>query len=400
MTVVASLLLVAAWLLAIPLSVTVGVLALQVVAAATAGRRRIADARGGASARASLAVLVPAHNEEGGIAATLAAILPQLRACDRLLVVADNCSDGTAEQARAAGAEVLVRTDDTLRGKGYALAHGVDHLRARPPAAVVLVDADCELGPGALDALMHSLAVTGRPVQALYLMLAPPDAGLGRRLAEFAWRVRNWVRPAGWHRLGLPCQLMGTGMAFSWAMLAQARLANASIVEDMKLGADLALDGVAPVFCDRALVTSRFPDSVAASGTQRTRWEHGHIEMILRELPRLLRAALARRDARILGLALDLAVPPLALLAGLLALDGMLAVVGWLLGGGVAAWAWALLLLGGFGCTILLAWAFRARDLVRLAELLMVPWYIVSKLPIYLRFIVRRQKAWVRTDRK
>jgi cellulose synthase/poly-beta-1,6-N-acetylglucosamine synthase-like glycosyltransferase len=193
---------------------------------------------------------------------------------------------------------------------------------------------------------------------------------------------------------------MGTGMAFSWAMLAQARLANASIVEDMKLGIDLAVAGAAPVFCDRALVTSQFPDSLAASGTQRTRWEHGHIEMILRELPRLLRAALARRDARLLGLALDLAVPPLALLAGLLALDGVLAIVGWLLGGGAAALAWAALLLCTFAGTILLAWAFRARDLVRLAELLMVPWYIVAKLPIYLRFIVRRQKAWVRTDRK
>jgi hypothetical protein len=87
---------------------------------------------------------------------------------------------------------------------------------------------------------MDDLTRTGRPVQALYLMLAPADAGLARRLAQFAWRVRNWARPAGWHRLGLPCQLMGTGMAFSWDMLRDAPLANASIVEDMKLGIDLA----------------------------------------------------------------------------------------------------------------------------------------------------------------
>jgi cellulose synthase/poly-beta-1,6-N-acetylglucosamine synthase-like glycosyltransferase len=237
-------------------------------------------------------------------------------------------------------------------------------------------------------------------VQALYLMLAPADAGLGRRLAEFAWRVRNWVRPAGWHRLGLPCQLMGTGMAFSWAMLADARLANASIVEDMKLGIDLAIAGSAPAFCHRAVVTSRFPDSVAASGTQRTRWEHGHIEMILREVPRLFRAALARRDARMLGLALDLAVPPLALLAGLLALDGLLGAAAWLFGGGGAILAWAAALLCAFAGSILLAWATHGRNLVSLAELLAVPWYIVAKVPIYLRFIVRRQKAWVRTDRK
>ena len=399
MSILAASLVVAAVLLGLPLLIAVGVLALQIVADALPRRQRASDELPWASPRPSLTVLVPAHNEEGGIAATLATVLPQLAAGDRLLVVADNCSDGTAAAARAAGAEVIERSS-TLRGKGYALGYGVDHLRPDPPSAIAIVDADCDLEPGALDVLMRSLFATGRPAQALYLMLAPDDAGLGRRLAQFAWRVRNWVRPAGWRRLGLPCQLMGTGMAFTWEMLKDAQLANASIVEDMKLGIDLAVAGTAPIFCGRALVTSRFPDSAAASGTQRTRWEHGHIETILREVPPLLRAALARRDARLLGLALDLAVPPLALLAGLLALDGLLSLAGWLLGGTVAALGLAAALLCTFFCSVLLAWAGRGRDLVRLTELLAVPWYIVAKLPIYLRFIVRRQKDWVRTDRK
>jgi cellulose synthase/poly-beta-1,6-N-acetylglucosamine synthase-like glycosyltransferase len=382
-----------ALVLGLLLLIAVAVLALQIVAHAL--RPRPAETIASSSPRGSLAVLVPAHDEEGGIAATIATVRAQLAPGDRLLVVADNCSDGTAAAARAAGAEVIERTSN-LRGKGYALSHGIDHLRANPPSAVVIVDADCVLSPGALAALLQDLAHTGRPVQALYLMLAAADAGLGRRLAQFAWRVRNWVRPAGWHRLGLPCQLM----AFSWDMLKEARLANASIVEDMKLGIELATLGAAPVFCDRALVTSQFPDSAAATGTQRTRWEHGHIEMILHEVPPLLRAALARRDLRLLGLALDLAVPPLALLAGLLALDGVLSLVGRWLGGGGAALALASVLLGTFLVSILLAWAVRGRDLVRLTELLAVPWYIVAKAPVYVRFIVRRQKAWVRTDRK
>jgi cellulose synthase/poly-beta-1,6-N-acetylglucosamine synthase-like glycosyltransferase len=271
-----------ALVLGLLLLIAVAVLALQIVAHAL--RPRPAETIASSSPRGSLAVLVPAHDEEGGIAATIATVRAQLAPGDRLLVVADNCSDGTAAAARAAGAEVIERTSN-LRGKGYALSHGIDHLRANPPSAVVIVDADCVLSPGALAALLQDLAHTGRPVQALYLMLAAADAGLGRRLAQFAWRVRNWVRPAGWHRLGLPCQLMGTGMAFSWDMLKEARLANASIVEDMKLGIELATLGAAPVFCDRALVTSQFPDSAAATGTQRTRWEHGHIEMILHEVP-------------------------------------------------------------------------------------------------------------------
>jgi cellulose synthase/poly-beta-1,6-N-acetylglucosamine synthase-like glycosyltransferase len=342
---------------------------------------------------------MPAHDEAGGIAQTLQAVLPQLHAADRLLVVADNCSDATAAIARAAGAEVVERTHETERGKGYALAFGVDALRADPPGVVVILDADCELAPGALDALSECIAANGRPVQALYLMLAPTDASLTRRVAQFAWRVRNWVRPAGWHRLRLPCQLMGTGMAFTWPMLREAPLANASIVEDMKLGIDLGIGGRPPVFCAEALVTSHFPEAAAATQTQRTRWEHGHLEMILREVPGLLRAAWQLRDLRLMGLALDLCVPPLALLAaGLIGGTVAAALVSWF------ADAWALgvsyaVLLMVFAAAALAAWWLRGRDLVRFVELLSIPLYIALKVPLYVRFLVRREKRWVRTER-
>ena len=268
--------------------------------------------------RPRLAVLVPAHNEASVIEATLGALQQQLRQGDRLLVVADNCDDATAELARLQGAEVSERFDLSHRGKGFALAHGMASLQSDPPAMVVIVDADCQLAAGALDALIDSVATLGRPAQALYLMLSPTGAGLSRRLAEFAWRVRNWVRPGGWYRWGMPCQLMGTGMAFEWGMLQSAQLANDSIVEDMKLGLDLAVAGCAPVFCAAAKVTSQFPETDTGTASQRTRWEHGHLEMILREVPRLLVRALRHRDLSLLGMALDLAVPPLALLAGAL----------------------------------------------------------------------------------
>ena len=400
MTLAAHLLLLATFVLGVPLLVAVAVFAAQMAAQAGRGRRTDAGVPGPAAARGSVAILVPAHNEEDGIAQTLATLVPQLAAGDRVLVVADNCADATADRARAAGAEVVERFHASDRGKGFALAFGVDHLRADPPAAVLIVDADCELAPGSLEVLAAELQRTQRPVQALYLMTAPADAGLARRLAQFAWRVRNWARPAGWHRLGLPCQLMGTGMAFSWDMLRDAPLANASIVEDMKLGIELAKTGRAPVFCERALVTSAFPDSAAASATQRTRWEHGHLEMILREVPSMLARAVARGDRRLLGLALDLAVPPLALLAGLLALDAGLALAAWACGAGTAPVVAAAALLGAFLLAVLTAWFARGRDLVRFTELMSVPWYVAAKLPVYLRFIVRRQRAWVRTDRK
>ncbi len=392
---------VAIWILAIaaiPLALVVGVFALQIVGAAwpSSAARPV---RTNPAVRRRIIVLVPAHNESAGITHTLESVIPQLHAHDSVLVVADNCTDDTAEIARNCGANVLERFHETDRGKGFALAFGVDAMRADPPGLVVIVDADCRLAPGALDTLARCVLAMDRPAQALYLMLAAPGAGVARRLAQFAWRVRNWVRPAGWHRFGLPCQLMGTGMAFTWVMLRDAALANASIVEDMKLGIDLGLRGQAPVFCARALVTSEFPDSFAATKTQRTRWEHGHLEMILREVPPMVKTAIGRRDWRLAGMALDLCVPPLALLAVSL-------IFGTLLATGVSAWTetpeivvlyGALLVM--FALAALVAWMLRGTDLVRLAELLTIPLYIGAKIPLYIRFVWRRQKQWVRTDR-
>ncbi len=168
----------------------------------------------------------------------------------------------------------------------------------------------------------------------------------------------------------------------------------------MKLGIDLAREGTPPLFCESALVTSRFPDSAKASTSQRTRWEHGHLGMILREVPAMIVAAGKRRDIRLLGLALDLAVPPLALLAGLLVLDWLLSFAIRILGGGASLLAAVSVVLLLFFAAVLLAWRLRGRDLVRSLELLSIPWYVLAKIPLYIGFLVRRQKAWIRTDRE
>ena len=222
--------------------------------------------------RSRLAVLVPAHDEASGIAASLATIVAQLAPGDRLLVVADNCSDDTADVAAAAGAEAIRRHDPDRRGKGYALDFGVRHLAADAPEIVVIVDADCILHPGSLARIATTCAATGRPVQALYLMGSPPGAALSTRISEFAWAVRNRVRPLGALRLGVPCQLMGTGMAFPWPVIEAAPLASGHIVEDMCLGLDLAEAGTPPVFCPDALVTSTFASKADGLAVQRTRW--------------------------------------------------------------------------------------------------------------------------------
>src|SRR5260221_2028140 len=156
--------------------------------------------------RPRVAVLVPAHNEGNALLPTLADIKAQMGSSDRLLVVADNCTDDTLDVPAAAGAEVIDRNDPDRKGKGYALAWGLRHLGEDPPDVVVIVDADCRLADGAIDRLAATCAATHRPVQALYMMLAPDGSPINLRVAEFACRVKNWVRPRALGALRLPDQ--------------------------------------------------------------------------------------------------------------------------------------------------------------------------------------------------
>jgi len=349
--------------------------------------------------RPSLAVLVPAHNEAVGIDATLRNVKNQLGDGDRLLVVADNCSDDTARLAAAAGAEVLERHDLIHRGKGYALDFGVRYLEQRPTQLVVIVDADCELAAGSIDRIAYVSMATGRPVQALYLMKWPDSARSTASIAEFAWIVRNRVRPLGFLRLGLPCQLMGTGMVFPWTLLSSLRLASGNIVEDMKMGLDCARAGFPPLFCPEAMVLSHFPASEAGVRTQRARWEHGHLALIISELPRLLVDCFRGNGSGLPALALDLCVPPLALLTLLvLVLAGLSAAHAWAFGS-IAPFAMACVVLFILSVAVGLSWLRFGREVLPFRHLLLAPAYVLRKFPLYLKFLIRRQVEWVRSKR-
>jgi cellulose synthase/poly-beta-1,6-N-acetylglucosamine synthase-like glycosyltransferase len=383
------------WLIAVGISLPMTILVVESVAALL---RRGEKGQAPARREARCAVLLPAHNEEASIARTVKGILPQLRSQDRLVVVADNCNDGTADAARAAGATVVERQDPGRRGKGFALDYGVRFLGSDPPDVVIIVDADCTLEEGFVDRLASAAAAGGRPVQSCNLVTPPAGAGLKDRLSWFAFQYKNLVRPLGLDRLGLPC-LLSTGAAFPWPVIREAPLATGNIVEDMQLGLDLAVAGHPPRFCPRAVMTSALPSGGRAAATQRTRWEHGHLRTLLSQVPRLVVSGLRRRRIGLLGLALELSVPPLSMLFLLWAAAG--AVCG-LLGCFAGAWLPALVL----GCSGLAAmvsvfagWCRFGRTHLPLTSLLAAPVYALWKVPIYAAFFLRPQRAWVRTAR-
>lgn len=351
-----------------------------------------------------ICLLMPAHNEATGIAKVLQALLPQLNARSRLLVVADNCTDTTAAIVRGFGKicefiAVVERHNVQFRGKGYALDHGVRQMAINPPEVVVVVDADCELSPNTINALAQLCVASNRPVQALYLMRSPKEAGIELRLAEFAWLVKNQVRALGFQRLGLPCQLMGTGMAFTWHQISRANLRTGHIVEDMQLGVDLALAGTPPLFCPDALVTSEFPGTAEGLASQRTRWEHGHLGVIVAQTPLLLWRSIRSCNGALFAMALDLCVPPLALLTLLIGVTCATSLVLALVGGSVVPSLLSATACVVVGMAVMGAWYGFGRGVISLWQLCKVPLYVLKKVPIYFYFLIKRQSSWVRSKR-
>ena len=355
--------------------------------------------KGFSARRPSAAVLVPAHNEALGIEPVLRGILADLAATDRLIVIADNCTDDTAELARVAGATVIERNDNERRGKGYALDCGLKSLRDNPPEVVIVMDADCLVQTGTLERIAATAFATGRPTQALYLLDPPSNPRPKDAVSALAFLVKNWVRPSGLHWLGMPGILTGTGMALPWSVIREASLASGNIVEDMQLSMDLAIAGHPALFCPGTKVLGQLPGQNSAAKTQRTRWEHGHLRTIKTQVTRLIRESLKQRRIDLFVIAMDLSVPPLSLLV---MIWGALTVAS--VGVGFAVQVWlpaAILALEGsmIGVAILAAWIKFGRQQLPARTLLSVPFYLLWKIPLYVSYMVRPQTKWVRTER-
>ncbi len=346
-------------------------------------------------------VVVPAHNEASGIGATVASLRQMTYPSDRfrILVVADNCTDDTAQRARDAGAQVLERTHATERGKGYALAHAYEQSLADGFAQmVVVVDADTSVSRNLLTAFSARAVRGAQAVQAEY----------GVRNANASWRTRlmvlaltmfHTVRSLGRERLGLSCGLRGNGMGFSSDLLRRVPPRAFSIVEDVEYGVALGLAYSRVEYVHDAEVRGDMPVTEAASRTQRERWEGGRLALIKSLVPPLLRASLHRAGAIPLDLALDLLVPPLTLLAGGVMLGALVAGAGVLAGLLSFVTAVPMLLSVVFLSAYVLRGAVLSGGGVRvIGDLAWAPVYAVWKVSVLLR-PRRRDGEWVRTAR-
>lgn len=348
-------------------------------------------------------VVVPAHDEEAGIARTVESLhgLAWPRALFRVLVVADNCSDETAARARAAGATVLERADRERRGKGYALAHAFEHSLAEGRAqALVVIDADTVVSPNLLAAFAARLERGAAAVQADYAV-QNASASWRTRLMAIALGMFHVVRSRGRERLGVSCGLRGNGMCFSAKVLRAVPHDAFSVVEDLEYGIRLADAGERVWYAGEAHVFGEMVTGERASRTQRRRWEGGRLAMARAHGGRLLARGLRRRDGLFLDLALDVLVPPLSTVAVLAALGlglaGALAAARGAAGLSLPLFAACALALAAY---VARGWSVSGTGARGLLDLAGAPLYIIWKLTLRLRRASHREGEWVRTARE
>jgi cellulose synthase/poly-beta-1,6-N-acetylglucosamine synthase-like glycosyltransferase len=347
-------------------------------------------------------VIVPAHDEAEVIGRTVASLRRLDWPADlfRILVIADNCSDATAQLARAAGALALERHDLSRRGKGYALQFAFAASREHGWAdAVVVVDADAEVSPNLLQAFAARILAGESAVQAHYGVLNPL-ASWRTRLITIAKAAFHIVRSRARERLGLSCGIRGNGWCVTRALLARVPYESFSLTEDLEYGIVLGLAGIRIAYADEAHSDADMVSSEQVAGKQRQRWESGRFALIRSKTLPLLANAIRKRDPICLDLALDLLLLPLsyvALNAALvIAIAGVLAVLveghflGWLLVGVACTGTLVLYVLRGWWLS-----GIGARGMLDLAR---APTFLLWKVMLMLR--TRKTGEWVRTERE
>ena len=374
----------------------IGAYLLLLTIAAWFARRTTPPRQGPPTSR--FVIVVPAHNEEKLLPRLLASCqaLDYPHALFQVHVVADNCSDGTAAVARAAGASVHERFNTEQRGKGYALQWLLERLWAsgEPHDAVVIVDADSDLSPNFLRVMDVRLTRGERVIQGYYAVRDPEQA-VSTALRAVALIVLHYVRPLGRMVLGGSAGLKGNGMVFA-AELLRAHRWTASLTEDIEYHMALILAGERAMFAPDALVKAEMPSSLRAAWTQNERWERGRIEMIRRFVPRLLRTALRRQSFLLFDAAVEQLIPPFAVLCGLTMLALALALL--------AAHQLAL----GLGlCALMAQIGYVATGLILTRApgtvyraLLFAPLFLVWKIWLYVRILLGLKPVrWIRTAR-
>ncbi len=352
------------------------------------------------SPQSNFALLIPAHNEE----VILGTLLESLSHLDypqvlyTIYVIADNCTDTTAELARRVkGVCVYERFNEKERGKGYALNWLWQHIANKQHDAYVILDADSVVEPTFLRAMDRELVKGAKALQACYTVLNA-TASPSTALRWVALTLMNHVRPLGRNGIGGSSTLTGNGMCFSRDILTRYPWQAFGVTEDYQYYFTLIQQGECVRYVPEAIVRAQMPITFAQMRTQDVRWEAADPQQSQWHTAwQLLKGGVRARSFVRIEAVLELLTPPLSFMV----VSCLLGFVASLLLWSLLQVVFSLLLLGGLFCYIATAlYLLRAPRMVY-RSLLHIPWFMLWKLWVYLVLSRshRHNREWVRTAR-
>jgi cellulose synthase/poly-beta-1,6-N-acetylglucosamine synthase-like glycosyltransferase len=265
-------------------------------------------------------VVIPAHDEEAGIGCTIRSCLALDYPRDRfeVVVIADNCTDRTAELARLEGAVVIERSHPSERSKGHALRFLFDRLvesgQFERIDAVVIIDADSVADSDLLQGFAARLEQGHDWIQA-FDTVANRDDSWRTRLMAYSFGLINGVLLKGQTALGLSAGFRGNGMCFSTRGLRRFPWKTHGLVEDLEYSWSLRAAGEHIAFAPEVAVhATMLAQGGEAARTQRSRWESGRSQLkraMLNPLIKSKQLGLVKKLASVI----ELTLPTLAALA-------------------------------------------------------------------------------------
>jgi len=271
--------------------------------------------------RTNFAILVPAHNEEvllPDLCKSLAALnYPKDKYT--IYIVADNCTDKTAELAREVGwVQVYERFDDAKRSKGHAISwlmHELDEKQIIHDAYII-IDADSLVDSNFLRAMAGELGRGAHVMQADSTVSNALEAP-STVMRLIAMSLFYHIRAIGRNAIGGSSTLNGNGMCFSRSILERYPWKAYSLSEDYEHYLNLVMRGERVLYVPEAIVCSYMPTSFKQMRTQDIRWEtRGESSSSWQIARRLIGTGIRQRNFVCIEAVFELLTPSLSFLAG------------------------------------------------------------------------------------
>ena len=225
--------------------------------------------------------VIPAHNEEAVIKNLVESLTAQNypKELYDIYVIADNCTDATAEIAKEAGAIVLKRFDEQNKTKGHALNWFIKQKIEENADydALCVFDADNIVDKNFLKNMNKKLCQGEEVVQGYRDIKNPTDSWIAGGYAIFYWMMHRFYHLARYN-LGLSPLLNGTGFMVKFDLLKPNGWQTITLTEDIEFSLINIAQGRKLGWAVDAIVYDEQPTGFKQSWSQRSRWTVGHLQ--------------------------------------------------------------------------------------------------------------------------